>query len=273
MEAIEFTSEESEYLARILLASTRVSQRHHFFSWVHGPLQALIPHEILLCGVADESGQLQHEVFTACRYFRDEHFERVCHPAHGLLPQLAQEWQESCRPRLIFPQSDETTTGWSTRLIELELKNIAYHGMRWTNGQIKGYASFSRVGIAFDARLELYLEILLPHVLGTLVRVLANENRHSIQQSRPSILTGRESEVLRWVSEGKTNDEIAVILNLSMLTVKNHLRHAMQKLHVRTRGQAVTKALSLGLLKKQSPVIAPVTHCASARLETVKSPA
>lgn len=273
MEAIEFTSEESEHLARILLASTRVSQRYHFFSWVHGPLQALIPHEILLCGVADESGQLQHEVFTACRYFRDEHFERVSHPGNGLLAQLAQEWQESYRPRLIAPLSDETASGWSTPLTELELKNIAYHGMRWINGQVRGYASFSRVGIAFDARLELYLEILLPHVLGTLVRVLANENRNNIQQSRPSILTARESEVLRWVSEGKTNDEIAVILNLSMLTVKNHLRHAMQKLHVRTRGQAVTRALSLGLLKRQDSVMAPVTYSGPIRPEMAKSPA
>lgn len=252
MGVIEFTPEESEHLARILVASTRVTQRHHFFSWVHGPLQSLIPHEILLCGVADESGQLQHQVFTACRYFRDEQFERVCHPGNGLLPQLAQEWQDSYRPRMISPRENETTTGWYTRLAELELKNVAFHGMSWVQGQVKGYASFSRVGIAFDARLELYLEILLPHVLGTLVRVLASENRSSIQQSRPSILTARESEVLRWVSEGKTNDEIAAILNLSMLTVKNHLRHAMQKLLVRTRGQAVTKALSLGLLKNPS---------------------
>ena len=258
MEAVvELTPEESGHLARILLASTRVSQRHHFFSWVHGPLQSLIPHEILLCGVADDSGQLLHEVFTACRYFRDEHFERVCHPGNGLLPQLAQEWQDSCRPRMISPLADETTTGWHARLTELELKNVAYHGMSWVNGQVKGYASFSRVGIPFDERLELYLEILLPHVLGTLVRVLANETRNSIQRSRPSILTPRESEVLHWVSEGKTNDEIAVILNLSMLTAKNHLRHAMKKLVVRTRGQAVTKALSLGLLKKPTSVIEP----------------
>lgn len=251
---VELTPEESGHLARILLASTRVSQRHHFFSWVHGPLQALIPHEILLCGVSNESGQLLHEVFTACRYFRDEHFVRVCHPGNGLLPQLAQEWQASYRPRMIAPSADETTTDWHARLTELELKNVAYHGMSWVDGEVKGYASFSRVGIPFDARLEMYLEILLPHVLSALVRVLANETRNSIQKSRPSILTARETEVLRWVSEGKTNDEIAGILSLSMLTVKNHLRHAMQKLIVRTRGQAVTKALSLGLLKKPSPV-------------------
>lgn len=54
--------------------------------------------------------------------------------------------------------------------------------------------------------------------------------------------------MLTWVRDGKTNDEIADILGLSMLTVKNHLRHAMKKLVVRTRGQAVAKAIGLGLL-------------------------
>lgn len=251
MEAeLELTAEEGGHLARILLASTRVSQRHHFFSWVHGPLQSLIPHEILLCGVADENGQLQHQVFTACRYFRNEHFERVCHPSEGLLPQLALEWQDSYRPRMIAPQAEELP-GWHARLTELELKNLAYHGMRWMNGQTKGYASFSRVGIPFDERLALYLEILLPHVLTTLARVLDNESRSSLQGPRPAIVTAREIEVLRWVSEGKTNDEIAEILGLSMLTVKNHIRHAMQKMQVRTRGQAVSRAISLGILKTQ----------------------
>jgi DNA-binding CsgD family transcriptional regulator len=53
------------------------------------------------------------------------------------------------------------------------------------------------------------------------------------------------------VRDGKTNDEIADILGLSMLTVKNHLRNAMKKLVVRTRGQAVAKAIALGFVRAQ----------------------
>lgn len=244
----ELTDEECGHLARILLASRRVSMRHHFFSWVHGPVQSLIPHEILLCGVADETGYLLHQRFTACRYFKDDHFHRVIHPGDGLINQLAQEWQASGEPRLIAGHPEENGN-WAARLIDLELKNVAFQGMGWINGQIQGYASFSRVRAPFDGRLGLYVDILLPHLLATLARVLANETRSHALSKRPAgLITAREVEVLTWVRDGKTNDEIALILGLSMLTVKNHLRHAMKKLVVRNRGQAVAKAIALGLL-------------------------
>ena len=245
----ELSAEECGHLARILLASRRVNLRHHFFSWVHGPLQSLIPHEILLCGLTDENGYLLHERFTACRYFKDEHYQRVIYPGDGLISQISQEWNAMREPCLIPALQDEAG-GWHARLKDLELKNIAFHGMGWINGQIKGYASFSRVKAPFDRNLAIYLDILLPHLIATLARVLANEAHTRSHDQRPAgLVTPREVEVLTWVRDGKTNEEIAVILGLSMLTVKNHLRHAMKKLVVRTRGQAVAKAIALGFLR------------------------
>ena len=250
--ADELTPEECGHLARILIAARRVNLRHQFFSWVHGPLQALIPHEILLCGVADEGGLLLHERFTACRYFKDDHFHRVIHPGSGLINHLSQQWQLRSEPQLIAALPEETG-GWHARLADLELKNVAFHAIGWLNGQFKGYASFSRVRVPFDERLAMMIDLLLPHLLATLARVLANEARVDGDSKRPSgLITAREVEVLTWVRDGKTNDEIALILGLSMLTVKNHLRNAMKKLVVRTRGQAVAKAIALGLLRAQA---------------------
>jgi transcriptional regulator EpsA len=249
--ANELTDEECGHLARILLDSRRVKLRHHFFSWVHGPVQSLIPHEILLCGVADESGHLLHEHFTACRYFKDDHHQRAIDPRDGLINQLSQEWHAFGEPRLIAAHHDDAD-GWKASLADLELKNVAFHGMGWINGRIKGYASFSRVRAPFDGRLALYLDILLPHLLATLARVLANELRLGTNsKGLAKLITPREVEVLAWVRDGKTNDEIAELLGLSMLTVKNHLRHAMKKLVVRSRGQAVARAIALGFLRAQ----------------------
>jgi len=56
-------------------------------------------------------------------------------------------------------------------------------------------------------------------------------------------LTRRESEVLEWVSHGKTNWEIARILNISARTVQKHLEHIFQKLGVETRTAAAAKVL------------------------------
>ena len=56
---------------------------------------------------------------------------------------------------------------------------------------------------------------------------------------RGTPLSGRELEVMQWVRMGKTNSEIAMILNLSTFTVKNHMRRIYKKLDVLNRAQAV----------------------------------
>lgn len=48
-------------------------------------------------------------------------------------------------------------------------------------------------------------------------------------------LTPREWEVLRWIREGKTNEETAIILNLKITTVKTHVRGILRKLGVENR--------------------------------------
>lgn len=52
-------------------------------------------------------------------------------------------------------------------------------------------------------------------------------------------LSGREAEVLFWISHGKTNAEIAVILTMSKRTAEKHLEHIFTKLGVETRAAAI----------------------------------
>lgn len=56
-------------------------------------------------------------------------------------------------------------------------------------------------------------------------------------------LTARESEVLKWIAEGKTNNEIAAILGVQPGTVKKHVEHIFEKLGVETRTAAASVAL------------------------------
>lgn len=56
-------------------------------------------------------------------------------------------------------------------------------------------------------------------------------------------LTPREAEVLHWVSNGKTNPEIGIILGISSRTVNKHLDHVYEKLGVETRTAAAAMAL------------------------------
>ncbi len=61
-------------------------------------------------------------------------------------------------------------------------------------------------------------------------------------------LTEREIEVLRWVAEGCSNKIVAVRLNISEDTVKNHMRTILSKLDAKDRTHAVTIAIRRGFL-------------------------
>ena len=64
-------------------------------------------------------------------------------------------------------------------------------------------------------------------------------------------VTAREAEVLYWISEGKTNPEIAIIIDASLNTVKKHAINLFAKLGVETRTGAAR--LALGVLAPQQP--------------------
>ncbi|HEX7213380.1 MAG TPA: helix-turn-helix transcriptional regulator [Methylomirabilota bacterium] len=55
-------------------------------------------------------------------------------------------------------------------------------------------------------------------------------------------LTQREGEVLTWVAQGKSNEEVARILDLSQRTVEKHLEKIYQKLGVENRTAAAMRA-------------------------------
>ena len=57
-------------------------------------------------------------------------------------------------------------------------------------------------------------------------------------------LTPREAEILMWISRGKTNKEVGLILETSPRTVNKHLEHVFEKLGVPTRTAAVAKVLN-----------------------------
>jgi DNA-binding NarL/FixJ family response regulator len=65
---------------------------------------------------------------------------------------------------------------------------------------------------------------------------------------RPT-LTPRELDVLRLVSRGRTNKEIAVAIFVSEETVKSHMKGLFQKLNAHDRAEAVGIALQRGLLR------------------------
>lgn len=77
--------------------------------------------------------------------------------------------------------------------------------------------------------------------------LLLNEESYDLRPERlnPLGLTRRETEVLGWVTLGKTNSEIGELCVISARTVQKHLERVFQKLGVETRTAAARRALEV----------------------------
>ena len=80
-------------------------------------------------------------------------------------------------------------------------------------------------------------------------RLVARTRRRDAPAETPSlVLSARESEVLALVAAGLSNGRIGERLFIGEATVKTHLARIFDKLDVRDRTRAVTRAQELGLL-------------------------
>jgi DNA-binding NarL/FixJ family response regulator len=61
-------------------------------------------------------------------------------------------------------------------------------------------------------------------------------------------VTKREREILRLLADGMRNEQVALELSISPLTVRSHVKNAMEKLEADTRTEAVAKALRESLI-------------------------
>jgi transcriptional regulator EpsA len=243
---------EREQFVEIVESSLQVRRMSQLFLWAQGPLQQLLPHEILVLGASSGSGtSVSFHKLASTRYFSERHFADVCKPGSGLVVQMMSRWNRFGTPLLVSPalRTWGCEDGWLALAQAGELKNVAAHGMRNMAGRVATYFSFSRVEREFGARLHHMLSLLLPHLHETLTRVMIEERRISARVVRSDCsVTDREAEILRWVRDGKTNHDIAHILEVSPFTIKNHIHKILRKMGAENRSHAVARAISLGIL-------------------------
>ncbi|MDF2658016.1 MAG: degU 1 [Paenibacillus sp.] len=82
---------------------------------------------------------------------------------------------------------------------------------------------------------------------GLATRILQEFSQKQKRIDEPSPLTGREQEILKLVAKGLPNRDIALQLEISEHTVKNHLKNILHKLHLDNRVQLARYAFEKGI--------------------------
>lgn len=253
MPSLRLDEERRHHFAEAVEAAVNVHSRQQFFVWTQSAVQGLVPHEILICGVRENGGPaltLHH--FSASRYFRQPHFDAVADPVNGLVARLSATpgWAEGV---LLLPRPASTAGQQAlNRLVDdNELRNMAARLLAGADGGLWALYAFSRLGRELDAALCHAVELLVPHLHHAFIRVLQNE-RDQQQASLPRdsrVVTPRQQEILRLIKDGKTNSEIAQVLDCSQWTVKNHIQNILRRLGTSSRAHAISRAMSLGILR------------------------
>src|SRR6185295_3582786 len=83
-------------------------------------------------------------------------------------------------------------------------------------------------------------------------RLLKEDYMHKLAETGAEdsydLLTPREREVLQLVAEGKSNKEVAQLLNLSLYTVETHRTHILQKLNLHSVPKLILYAVRKGII-------------------------
>ena len=263
------TQGETEQLLFTIQSSLAIRRRYQFHIWVQSRLAAMVPHDALICAHHGVSGNaLVYDCFAMFPLPRDA-LAALYAADTGLMARLVEFWNRTERMPCSSEQAAADTprrAGLQAALLDSCIGEFVAHGTpAQQDPQVpETFFCFAQVGPALvpphvkrdlkpiTARHSFMLELLTPYLHATYRRIIAAEQGRDAprQEAAPTqlVITGREVEILGWVREGKSNQEIGTLLNISPLTVKNHVQKILRKLGASNRAQAVSKALGLHLL-------------------------
>lgn len=228
----------------VIGSSLAISTPEQFCAWAQGDLQHIFPHGMLVCGIGMIENQSAHiQKLLTCN-FPPEYIQSL-HQTGGMgsSPVFAQ-WIKTRRPVLFELSAQHSQSPWLENFQRHGLHNMAAHGQCDVNSRTTSYFGFSKIPGSLTPRHANLLEMLVPHLHVALIRALNGvKKKPRTSKAKPPSLTKREHEILQWLGSGKTNWEIAQVLNISEHTVKNHVQRVLVKLKVNTRAQAVAKGL------------------------------
>lgn len=244
---------EQEYLLRVLESGLRVASLRQLFLWTQGQVQALLPHDVLVCLQFGPGGALLRLECLHGTVLAPAAEALLTARRDGLAVRIARHCLQGARlPALADFRSDAANAlqAFGADVARAGFDSVLVHGTG--SGMVGGTAGasvFLMFGLPMrpNARHAYFLELLLAQLHLALGRLPAPRDPDVLAPARA--LSAREAEIVRWLRAGKSNDEMGRILGISALTVKNHLQRIYRTLGVGNRAHALARCMELRLLE------------------------
>lgn len=246
--------EELRHYHCVIAHAEQVRSHLDVLVWLQGDMQRYLRHDILLAAWGDfHSGAIHHDIISTLVGVRSrDSSPTIMTP---MLMELFARWRESGQKPFATKSG---ANGFLKKNNELEcifsrtfrqMRSAMVHGICDKRAShvclyiaLRAKKGYDETELSAMSALTPYIDVVLRQVELLPHQALRQIDVSSLQYlAQDWHLSGRELEVLQWVSQGKTNPEIGDILKLSEFTVKNHLQRIFKKLDVSNRAQAVGK--------------------------------
>lgn len=215
---------EQEYLLHAIDGAHGIATQRELFLWSQGALQTLLPHGVLLCIQLDEQGRARRADCVHSTMLAPSERELLCDPVQGPAPAWLRQWQQGGLQPLVLQAG------------------AMGHGLMHGSGALAaGGSAFVLLGLPAEAgfRESWLLQLLLPYLHLAQQRIATSVQAPVLAPA----VSPRQAEILQWLREGKSNEEIGRLLGISALTVKNHLQRLYRHLGVSNRAHAVARSV------------------------------
>jgi two-component system, NarL family, nitrate/nitrite response regulator NarL len=126
-------------------------------------------------------------------------------------------------------------------VVALAVRNTEEDVLEWAEAGVAGLIGSEDSVAELAATIERVADgqtLVSPRIAATLLRRVATVRRDRARGPAHAVLTDREHEIVRLIDNGLSNKEIAMVLRISLPTVKNHVHHIIAKLNVSRRAEA-----------------------------------